>query len=110
LLTGRRFKNTKGTIVFLEVGREYLDAAFNLKISHADRVEKCSFVVNFMLLWRHYLYTKNRKAADVSLGSISLPAFRDVLISCHNIVGTMAIFRDNHPGQPFDPTMLGSDS
>ena len=41
--------------------------------------------------------------------SISLPAFRDLYISCHNVVGTLTISRDQHPGQEVHIADLGTD-
>lgn len=119
-----------GLLKFLELLRCYLDICFNLKISHAERVEKCGFLANTLCRWRHWLYQKLGTGAAVNRNSITMQAFRDMYISIHSMVnGIGACYEKNakaratnseepkawdHSGKgnikfSFNPALEGSD-
>lgn len=86
-----------GLIAFLDHLRDYLNIAFDLKMDHFERVRLCSKVANFQCLWRHWIFENTGGTkATVDRSCVSLPAFRDLYISCHDMVNKIGIIHEKN--------------
>lgn len=80
-----------------------------LDVSHKQRVLDCSTIHHFLHLWRIWI-EKTYGAEEVKKRSCTHEAFRDIIISVHDMVTKMAVIRDCYPGLAFNPCDCGSDA
>jgi hypothetical protein len=69
--------------------------------------QAASFVVHFLCRWRMWIVTS--KSHSLSAHFVSREAYQDVLISCHQIILVVRLFRDHCPDVPVCFDELGSD-
>ena len=96
-----------GTLVYLRMVNRYISIFYSRTLSLQSRIKLASFVVHFLCRWRMWIVTS--KSHSLSAHFVSREAYQDVLISCHQIILVVRLFRDHCPDVPVCFDELGSD-
>ena len=87
---------------FMEILRTYASLYLSRADTHATRVRNAATVVTYIRLWREWV--RNTKDMTLDTNFLSRECAQDVILSCHQILLLLKLFRDKYPHLecPFD--------
>ena len=100
-------QNVHGTIAYLLMCWSYIEIFYSIEATLLTRVKYASFVVNFLRIWRCWVY----RTGDLNLQTnfISRETYLDLTLSCHQVVLFIMASRDFAPNYPICFPRLGTD-
>lgn len=96
-----------GTLVYLRMINRYISVFYSLSLSLADRIKRVSFTLHFLCRWRMWVLKSRKHTLEQNF--ISRESYLDVLISAHQVILVIRLFRDHCNGVPVCLAELGSD-
>jgi hypothetical protein len=96
-----------GTLCYLRMVNRYVSIFYSATLTLLERIKLASYVLHFLARWR--MWVIRSKTHTVASAFISREAYQDMLISCHQVILVVRLFRDYCPGVPVYLRGLGSD-
>ena len=96
-----------GTLVYLRMVNRYISVFYSRTLPLAGRIKRASYVLHFLCRWR--MWVLKSRAHTLERNFISRESYLDVLISAHQVILVIRLFRDHCGGVPVCLVELGSD-
>ena len=100
-------ENVSGTLAYLLICWKYVEMFYSLEANLLNRIKYASHVVNFLRIWRNWVYRTGN--LNLKHNFVSRETYQDISLSCHHLVLFIMASRDFAPDHPACLSKLGTD-